>query len=91
MKLVVPYLRKTNVKKIGIIGYCWGGLITMNLASNVNFTGAISIHGARLTRNVFFVHFFNILFIIFCEKYALQNMLSDSCRKQQNKIGRFYF
>merc|ERR1719394_1246255 len=43
-------MAEQGVESCGIVGTCWGGLVTMTLASQADkYKCAVSIHGARLT------------------------------------------
>jgi len=47
-------MNSLNVKKIFTLGFCWGGLHSINAAINKNkkLIGAASVHGAFLENNM---------------------------------------
>jgi len=47
--VVMKELEKRGIKKVGIIGTCWGGLQAFILAADGRFAACGAVHGARLT------------------------------------------
>jgi len=58
INIVLPYLKKQGIKRIFLMGLCWGGLMAINIlckskfVKENNLTGGIVIHAARLTQDL---------------------------------------
>mmetsp|Transcript_3541 Transcript_3541/g.8827 ORF Transcript_3541/g.8827 Transcript_3541/m.8827 type:complete len:259 (-) Transcript_3541:859-1635(-) len=49
LDLVVPYLKSRGAKKIGMVGFCWGGKITMLASAHDQIAAGVGIHSGLLT------------------------------------------
>ena len=88
LRTTADWLQKTySTNKIGLVGFCWGGLQAVRACSNLStlFSTGISIHGSGVTPTVVSQLKQPMLFIAARNDPALQPNVSDAI-EQANPI-----
>ena len=91
LRTTADWLQKTySTNKIGLVGFCWGGLQVVRACSNLStlFLTGISIHGSRLTPTEVSQLKQPMLFIAARNDPALQPNISDAIEQANPTISK---